>query len=87
MSEQVDPLGDPGAQSLLDGLGINFDVSNGGTGRQGLDLLLHSSVLGNLSLKPVQNRVFLGAILKLLALSSQVLLSNSVLRSMDDNIA
>ena len=63
MSEQVDPLGDPGGQGLLDGLGINLDVANGGTGRQSLDLLLHRSVLGDLSLKAVQCWVIPGAIL------------------------
>ena len=40
VGEQVDPLGDPSGQSLLDGLGINLDVANGGTCGQCLDLLL-----------------------------------------------
>lgn len=69
VGEKVDPLGDPSTQGLLDWLGINFDVANGGTGRQGLDLLLHPSVLGNFSLKAVQGGVLPRAILKLLALS------------------
>lgn len=53
VGEQVDPLGDPCAQGLLDGLGINLDVANSGTGRKGLNFLLCPSVLGNLSLKAV----------------------------------
>ena len=77
MREQIDPLGDPGGQGLLDRLSINFDVTYCGTGGQSLNLFLDCPVLGNLSLKAVQGRVVLSAILQLLALSSQELLSQA----------
>ena len=76
MSEKIDPLGDPSAQSLLDWLGVNLDVANGGADGESLNLLLNCSVLGNLSLKAIQRWVILAAILGLLALSSQELLQH-----------
>jgi len=63
VSKQVDPLGDPGGQRLLDGLGINLDVANSSACGQSLNLLLDSSVLGDLSLKAVQGWVIPCAIL------------------------
>ena len=60
--EEIDPLGDPGGQSLLDGLSINLDIPNGGTSGKSLNLLLNCSVLGNLGLKTVQSGIIPAAI-------------------------
>lgn len=76
--EQVYPLGDPSCQSLLDGLGIDLDVADGGACGQRLDLFLDCSVLGDLCLKAVQGRVITCPIFQLLALSSQELLQGTV---------
>ena len=78
--EEIDPLGDPGGQGLLDGLSINLDVANCGTGRKCLDLFLDCPVLGNLSLKAVQGWIIPSAIFQLFALSSQELLSQAYMK-------
>jgi hypothetical protein len=76
--EQVHPLGGPGAEGLLEGLGVDLDPAHGGVALQCRHVSRDLLVFGDLGLKASQWWVVLGAVCGLHALAGEELLQGGL---------